>query len=349
MKSIDQIDTNFCVNSNLNKSNLKLYDSKNPPFEVFGLLRGDKKFCRIPDKTAMAVSEGVQFLYANTAGGRVRFKTNSSCVAISASMEKLDKMSHFALTGSTGFDLYSDNVYVGTFIPPFDAQTGYESIINLNNNSFKDITINFPLYSDVNDLYIGLDLNAEIQKAEPYKNREPVVYYGSSITQGGCASRPGMTYQSIISRRLDLDYINLGFSGSAKAEEEMSEYISNLAMSLFVYDYDHNAPTWEYLMETHEKMFKKIRSAKPDIPIIIMSRPKYSLTKDELKRRDIIKLTYENAIKSGDSNVYFIGGDELMKICGDDGTVDGVHCTDLGFFSMAKALGDLMYEIILKQ
>ena len=116
-------------------------------------------------------------------------------------------------------------------------------------------------------------------------------------------------------------------------------------MSCFVLDYDHNAPTAEHLAQTHEKMFKAVRNAHPEIPIIIMPKPIYYVAENENPRQEIIKKTYENALKAGDKNVYFIESSELMALCGNDGTVDGCHPTDLGFYSMAKAIEKVMEKI----
>ena len=300
----------------------------------------------MPAAVAKTVNEGVYILNTNTAGGRVRFRTNSSYVAISAKMENLGKMPHFALTGSVGFDIYADNVYRGTYKPPFEIEDGYESVVELGDSIEKEITINFPLYSDVKKLFIGLQKDADLAMPAPYRNIKPVVYYGSSITQGGCASRPGTAYQAIISRNLNVDYVNLGFSGSAKAEQSMAEYIKNLPMSVFVYDYDHNAPNTTHLSATHERMFKEIREQNPDLPIIILPRPKYCINKEEKKRVKIIKATYENAVNRGDKNVYFIDNKKLMKLCKNEGTVDNCHCTDLGFFSMADKVGKVIEKIL---
>ena len=117
-------------------------------------------------------------------------------------------------------------------------------------------------------------------------------------------------------------------------------------MSAFVYDYDHNAPDTAHLEATHEKMFKKIRAAHPNLPIIIMPRPKFRLSRDEQTRFEIIKKTYRNAINAGDKNVYLLTGKELMEIAGDEGTVDDCHPTDFGFASIAKAVGDLLEKIL---
>ncbi len=344
---ISAVDKNFKVETNIDRDDIKFYNADEAPFKVYGVFRENGKYRRMPESVAKTVSEGVYFLHANTAGGRVKFVTDSIYVAIYAEMENVGHMSHFAVTGSVGFDMYVKNSHITTFIPPFEAETGYGSIREFANREMREITINFPAYSDVKNLYIGLEDKASVKEATPYRNKKPVVYYGSSITQGGCVSRPGRTYQEIISRRFNYDYINLGFSGSARAEDEMIDYIKSLDMSLFVYDYDHNAPTTEHLRNTHEKMFKAIREAHPALPIIMMSRPKYTLTPEEEERMQIICCTYENAVNSGDENVYLITGKELCSLCGDEGTVDTCHPTDLGFYSMAAALGGVMEDIVL--
>lgn len=339
MTDISKIDKNFAIVTKIEKQNIKFYKIDDAPFKIYGVFMENGKYRRMPENVAQNVSVGVYSLHTNTAGGRVRFVTDSPYITVNAHFgEPLRKMSHFALTGSTGFDLYSDNKYVKTLVPPYDVKNGYENIIEFEDKAEREITINFPLYTDVKDLYIGLSDDAIVKQAKPYKREKPVVYYGSSITQGGCASRPGMAYQAIVSRTFDYNYINLGFSGSALAEEEMIEYIKNLDMSIFVYDYDYNAPTVEYLENTHEKMFKQIRSKNADLPVIIMTRPKFYLDDEEKQRHEIIQTTYKNAVKSGDKNVYLIDGKELCALCEDSGTVDGCHPTDLGFMSMARAL-----------
>ena len=349
MSDISLVDSNFRIESHIKETDIRFYDVNQPPFKIYGVFHDSGKFRRLPANIAKAVSGGVYALHANTAGGRVRFKTDSPYVAIHAKMHGIGKMPHFALTGSAGFDLYVlENVerYFKTFVPPFDIQDGYESIIYFGSSKMREVTINFPLYSGVSELYIGLREGAFVGEGQNYRTDQPIVYYGSSITQGGCASRPGNSYENIVSRRLDADYINLGFAGSAKAEPEIAEYISKLDMSVFVYDYDHNAPTIEHLENTHGKMFRFIREAKPDLPIVLMSRPKYRLTDDEKQRFDIIKKTYENAVAAGDTNVYLIDGGTLMALAKDDGTVDDCHPNDLGFASIAKAVGDLLEKIL---
>ena len=341
-----KIDKNFEVKTNINKDDIVFYNADELPFRVYGVFKENGKYRRMPEEVAKRVNEGVNVLHTHTTGGRVRFVTDSEYVAIYAKISGVEARAHFAMTGLTGFDLYVGNAYENTFIPPFDMSNGFEGIREFGNREMREITINFPLYSNVEELYIGLQEDAEVKEGKPYVNEKPIVYYGSSITQGGCASRPGMSYQNIVSRVLNCDFVNLGFSGSARAEDAMIEYIKNLDMSVFVCDYDHNAPSTEHLEKTHQKMFKTVREAHPHIPVIIMPRPKHRLDEDEEARFAIIKKTYEEAKALGDKNVYLIDGKMLTELCGDEGTVDGIHPTDLGFVSIAKALCNCMESII---
>lgn len=350
---ISKIDKNFAVESQINKTGMNFFNVLNAPFKVHGVFMDSGSFCRLPISVAKTVSQGVDDLNYHTAGGRVRFKTNSSRVAIITKQDRMTKMSDFTFTGAIGFDIYvkidGREVYKGTFIPPFDVTDGYESVITLEEvctDKMNEIIINFPLYGGVRELLVGVNEDAQIAEPDEYKYPVPVLYYGSSITQGGCATRPGNSYQAMVSRELDCDYINLGFSGNAKAEDQMMDYMKNLKMSVFVYDYDHNAPSLEHLEATHEKGYKIIRESNPDLPIIFMSRPKYYLNQWEKERLKLIKATYDKAVENGDKNVYFIDGPELMAIAKDDGTVDGCHPNDLGFYSMAAAVTKVLKTIL---
>ena len=349
MSEISHIDSNFKVDTQLCETDIRFYDVKQEPFQLHGVFYASGQFRRIPQEVAKSVSEGVYSLHSHTAGGRVRFRTDSPYIAIHATMPQVGKMSHFALTGSAGFDLYirdGSEKYWKSFVPPFDILDGYESIVYFDSAQMRDVTIHFPLYSDVSELYIGLRSDALVGQAQRYRVEKPIVYYGSSITQGGCASRPGNSYESMISRRLDADYINLGFSGNAKGEPAIAQYIAGIDMAAFVYDYDYNAPTVEHLENTHRKMYDIIRKAYPALPIILLSRPAFRLSAEEQRRLDVIRRTYEAAKAAGDDHVFLIDGSALMALAQCEGTVDGCHPNDLGFASMAKAVGDVLEQVL---
>ena len=347
----ERVDKNFLIATKIEKEGLCFYDIEKSPFKIHGIFKEDGVFRRIPSSVARSVSEGVYNLHTHAAGGRVRFVSDSPYVAIKVEYVPT-RMPHFALSGSAGFDMYSgynnEIRYEGTFVPPLDVTHGYESVKDFSNEHERIITINFPLYSTVTKLYIGLKEGSSLKEAPSYKVEKPVVYYGSSITQGGCASKPSSTYQSILSRKFNCDFINLGFAGNARGEKEITDYIKNLDMSIFVLDYDHNAPSLEHLKNTHQVMFQEIRKANPNLPIIIMNRPKYYLTKEEKQRYDVIYATYMSAKEQGDKNVYFLSNEKLMEIALDNGTVDNCHPTDFGYFSMANALEEVFKEILSK-
>ena len=118
MQPLEAIDVRFKVNTNINKTDICFYSVLQPPFSIHGLIYENDKFRRMPEAIAEAVSPGVHWLHSNTSGGRVRFKTNSPYIAISAKMTQVGKMDHFALTGSAGFDLFLDGKFHSAFRPP---------------------------------------------------------------------------------------------------------------------------------------------------------------------------------------------------------------------------------------
>lgn len=355
---IEELDKNFAVKE-FNRDDVVFYDVRKEPFQLYGLYAPLKEsvFRRMPASVAEKVSPGVAALSQNTSGGRVRFKTNSPYIAIRAEMPSTVPMSHMPPTGQASFSIYFNkngrSTYYRTYKPPYnkllwgEGVTDFVEFFDTPEENMRDVTIYFPLYADVTNLYIGLKDDAVLLPGDTYKREKPVVFYGSSITQGGCASQPGNAYPAFLSRRFDCDFVNLGFSGNAKAEDAMIDYICGLDMSVFVYDYDHNAPSVEHLKNTHEKMFRAIRDSHPDLPIIIMSAPNFDTNRAHFApRRQVIFETYAHAMAEGDKNVYFIDGERLFGgDCRDGCTVDGCHPNDLGFYRMADTVGATM-EII---
>ena len=346
---IAKIDQNFKIETNIGEADVVFYDVRRAPFAVYGLYddQNQPDFKRLPDEVAKATSEGVCHLYKCTAGGRVRFATDSRYVAIKAEMPSVGHMNHMAMTGSSAFDLYLDDPITETtefscsFRPDFYMEGGYESKKEFGTREMRYITINFPSYSHVKKLYIGLQEDAKVIAGMAYKPLLPVVYYGSSITQGGCSSRPGNAYQNVISQRCNLDFINLGFSGNGKGEDAIVAYMATIPMSAFVSDYDHNTPNPEHLRATHYKMYQKIREKNPNIPYLMVSKPDFHPhSSPEIERRSIVMESFQKARAAGDNNVYFIDGSGFFRgpyanMC----TVDGCHPNDMGFALMADGIG----------
>ena len=344
---MNQVDKNLIVPKIIDKNGIAFYDATKPPFSHHGVWYEDGRFYRVDKDVAPLVSPNIVQKSTQTAGGRIRFKTNSRKIAIKAVLHNTEDVSIMADVATKGFDFYADGIFVRAFSPvPGQGDGDFESIREVGCESKeREITINLPLYSGISELYIGLEEGATLTYAAPYKISKPVVFYGSSITNGACASRPGMTYESIISRRLGCDFHNLGFGGSAKGERAMADYIAGMEMSAFVYDYDHNAPTVEHLKDTHEAMFEKIREKHPTLPVIMLSRPQ-DLNREALAQRfEVVKSTYDNARAAGDENVYLINGSTIFEGLDADYTVDATHPTDIGFLHMARAVGDILEKI----
>ncbi len=333
------------------REGLKFYDVKEAPFRIYGVFYDGQRFRRVPEEVTKDIPGALTWAAGCPAGGRVRFATNSPYITIKCKWQSLEAMGHMALSGSGGFDLYTydengKEIYRKAYRPEYEtAKQGFTCTCDLGPlDRDRIVNINMPLYNGVFELYIGIKEGSTLNAAPDYKYEKPILYYGSSITQGGCASRPGMSYEAIVTRRFDINHINLGFSGSAKAEDQIIDYINAQDMSAFVYDYDYNTPSPDYLEQTHERMYKRIRAAHPELPIIIMPAPAHIKYSEMQKREDIIKKTYDNAIAAGDKNVYFIPSKELMP--DNDGTVDGCHPNDYGFMCMAKRLINELEGII---
>ena len=338
-----------CLNTALS-AEFDFYDVELLPFSVYGVFREGGSFVRMPRRIAEHVSEAVAVRNEHTAGGRIRFVTDSSRIALVASVAPGGGMPPFAYTGVSGFDLYGScgegMRCFGTFVPQPDHAGMVEGIVELCTGERRTIQINMPLYNCVKKVYIGVEKGCVPAPAAPL-NGPPIVYYGSSITQGGCASRPGNSYQAMVHKDLETDYLNLGFSGSALAEAEMMAYIASLPMQGFVYDYDHNAPTVEHLEKTHYQGYRTVRAAQPDVPILMLSRPKIYPTEEEKRRKAVIRASYEKALAEGDGKVFFIDGAELLDPeSAQHALVDNCHPADIGFLSMAKRIEPVIRQMI---
>ncbi len=348
---ISKIDANLALPGKVEREDLVWMDASAAPFVTYGAVQ-TSPYLRMPVEAAETVSEGVRALCTNTAGIRVRFCTDSPYIAIRAEWDGQTKFPHMPVTGVCGFDLYrvakSDDrqFFVKSFVPPVSCANGYESVLGVT-GEMDDYVLNLPLYNNVSRLLIGVREGSRFQTPKGYRNELPAVFYGSSITQGGCASRPGNCYQNFLSRTLNMDYVNLGFSGRGRAEDTMIEYLAGLEMSVFVSDYDHNAPDAAYLNATHEKLYRGIRAKHPDVPYVMISRPDYWDSASDRERRTVVMQTYQKALAEGDRNVYFLDGATIFA--GDEFdacTVDCVHPNDLGFYRFYKALLPIFERLI---
>ena len=325
-------------------------------FDIYGVLPEKDGLLtrRLPLQVAKSVSDGVAMLSGHGAGGRAVFATDSPFVAVKVEYEGGTVPTVCNYCFSYGFDLYKfeDNKdkFIGALRPDagFDMHSAEYKVNTFNKGGMTCYTLNFPHFSEIKKLSVGIKQGCNLGQGKKYRNDIPVVFYGSSITHGAAAGRPGNTYENFISQKYNLDYVNLGFAGQAKGEVNMAEYIAGLNMCAFVCDYDHNAPDANHLMETHYRFYEIIREKHPDIPYIMVSKPDFYPNVDyNDKRRAVIIESYNRAVASGDKNVYFIDGETLFE--GDffeSCTSDGCHPNDLGFYRMANKIGTVIAKVL---
>ncbi len=307
------------------------------PIGLHGVMYENGKFRRMPEAVAKSVSYGVGVWHSSPTGGRIRFRTDSKHIALFVD-EKPFWVKSESFYAAAGFEIIADGKYAATVSPKNEADEQFCGNARFETSKMRDVTIYMPLHSvDVRNVFVGLDKGSKLEPPKDYRINKPIVYYGSSITQGNCASKSSTHYEAFIERWLNADYLDLGFAGNAKGEKTMMDYIASLDMSAFVLDYDYNADNAEFLKNTHFNCYETVRRAHPDIPIIMASMPLAHRTAESRARFDVIKQTYDYAVANGDNKVAIIDGRELIG--GADAEwclVDGCHPTDLGFYRMAK-------------
>ncbi len=335
---------------------MRIYNITDEPIRICGLAVVDaaqRRFWKLPEYMLDAIPK-YDYLGKRAVGGRVRFCTNSRSLFVRMTLAQTKEDINIPLSGSAGADIYvgsgEQSRFVGYIAPGEHVmeEITVEKTFKLS-GQMELVTINLPRNDHLLAMEIGVEEEAQVEAAPAYTVSKPIVFYGSSITEGGCASRAGNAYTSIVSRWLDADYYNYGFSGSARGEEVFAEYIASLKdISAFVYDYDHNAQSAEALADTHERFFKIVRAAHPQIPVLMMSKPdvdKAGVQAEE--RRDVIEQTYLNAKNAGDDKVWFLDGGKFFGTMGRaECTVDGTHPNALGFMRMAENVYPVLKEML---
>ena len=356
-KEYVEVDRNMAIETSFPETDVRFYDVRKPPFDLYNLYCPETEpiFHRLPFDVAAATSAQVAKLEREPAGGRLKFTTDSKYIILRAEYEVIGRNTHMTLEMTAGFDLYVDDPdstrYIAPFLLPYKTQDSYEQIVRFEGNRReRSYVIHFPLHSVVKNVYIGIQEDATLKPGRKYRNDKPVIIYGSSIVHGTAATRPGLCYPNMLSRRLNMNCINLGFSGNAKAELPIVEYMRELPMCMFISDYDYNAPNVDYLRATHQRMYDLVREKNPDIPYIMITKPNTATRpNDYIARRDVVIDTYRHARAKGDKHVYFIDGETFfIGKYEDDSTMDGVHPQDLGFSLMADKIESVMRRAMME-
>jgi len=330
------------------------------PFRLSGFawFREDRVYRRLPVTPRWPLPEAVDALANCTAGGQIQFRTDSPKLAVRVRLSGPANMNHMPATGQCGFDCYlgspKQQRYCST--TKYDhRKTEYECVMfDFPEPEMRNVTLNFPLYQGVREVLVGLGSGAQVEEPVAYDDDRPVVVYGTSITQGGCAARPGLAYTNILSRRLNREFINLGFSGSGRGEPEVARTMAEIPdPGCLVLDYEANASADGLLEKTLAPFIGILREAHPETPMLVVSRPRFAsenFNEDavaaRLRRRDFQQRTVEERRADGDDRIFFFDGGGLLGEDFDECTVDGAHPTGLGFWRMARALEPVLAEIL---
>jgi hypothetical protein len=307
----------------------------------------ETRYERLPAYLKDVCRPAVWGLGKNTAGLAVRFRSNTTTVAAQWTSLGNNAMNHQTTTGTKGLDLYAlvNNKWMFVNSGRPDGKENTAVIIANMQAQEREYMLYLSLYDGISQLKIGIDSTAFIghPRKEMPERTKPVVCYGSSILQGGCASRPGMAHTNILERRFNREFINLGFSGNALLDLEIAELMSSVEASLYILDFVPNASV-EDIEERAERFFDIIRDKHPGTPIFFIEMPIYthsyfdeSTAKRVESKNAAISRIVEELKARGEKNIEFIHSGEML---GHDGeaTVDGSHFTDLGFMRYADML-----------
>lgn len=359
-----KLDPNMAL-ANTENVGLQWHTPKEQPFRLSGFawFAQDGVYRRLPVQPAHEIPPAVDSLANSTAGGQIAFRTDSKRLVVRVVLAGKANMYHMPSTGQCGFDLYigapGEQRYCST-TRYNHKESEYEAVLfdYPDMSEERHITLNFPLYQGVKEVSIGLEPGASLLAPLPYRSPKKVVIYGTSITQGGCAARPGMAYSNILSRRIPLEFVNLGFSGNGRGEPEMARVIAEIAdPALLVLDYEANSVSVELLTKTLPEFIRIYREVHPNVPILVVSKIRYArevfdpaLLQRRLEMKRVQQGNVERCRSEGDAHIHFFDGEQLL---GPDNfeecTVDGVHPTDLGFLRMADTLTPVIRELVRKE
>jgi hypothetical protein len=298
---------------------------------------------RLPARWKERFREPVWALAQEPSGGRIRFQTDSTHLGIVAENPGFSNMHHMASVGENGLDVYVDGAYLSSAWPDKEGKIAREWQIG-RGRKIRAVTIYLPLYKPVKIHELTFDLEAQIVQPRPYVIPKPVVYYGSSITQGGCASNAGGSSQAILERRLNADFVNLGFSGNGMGEPALAEAICELDPSIIVLDFWGN-PSPEQYSAALPPFVEILRRKFPRVPILVTSPfyfPAEAVSVESVRaqssKRETARGFVEQRRKAGDRRIAFVDGLKMLSPEQVDGLVDGVHCNSLGFYFNANGL-----------
>lgn len=314
-------------------------------------------FDRLPAKAEGKAPAAVWGLSHHSAGLAVRFVTDSRTIHARWTLTKAElAMPHMPATGVSGLDLYvkdSGTTWRWLSVGQPKAQTNSVALVSGLPVGRREYMLYLPLYNGVSSVELGIDKTSFLAVAQPRPetHRKAILFYGTSITQGGCASRPGMVHTAILGRHLNYPVINLGFSGSGRMEAEMADLLAEVDPAVYVLDCLPNMDA-KAVSERVVPFVKKLRAAHPQTPILLVEDRTYSnsfLISGSLQRnqtnRAALEKAYQTLLADGIQHLAYLHGEKLLGADGED-TVDGSHPTDLGFLRQAEAMEPALKKLL---
>lgn len=305
---------------------------------------------RLPVRSKADFRPAVWSLAQSPTGARVRFRSDTRVLSIRLEYPSAPNMANMHAFGQTGVDLYSDGTYLTTVVADAEARHGkvYEKVLfdfSKQPRVERELTLYLPPYKPVKVLGVGVDPGARVAPARPFALPKPVVFYGTSITQGGCASRPGLNYEAMLGRQLNIDFVNLGFSGNGLGEPEVARAVAEIDAACFVLDFGANHKTSAELEKVYAPFLDTLRAKHLKTPILAVTplRSTGELRDPAIKRerqqqREHIRQLVRQRVSEGDTKLSLVEGADLLGPNWGDGLVDGSHPNDLGFRWMADGL-----------
>lgn len=326
-------------------------------FDVIGKYHTEKHWGRLPERYKGTLRENVWNLGRNSAGIGIRFSTNATTIIVRWEVMNETNLRHMPATGVKGIDLYAfadgQWQYVKTGFPT--AKKSEAPMLSNGTGQATEYLLNLPLYDGVVSLQIGVNEGAEISAAkEKYLlAAKPVVYYGTSIAQGGCASRPGLAFTNILSRKLDRAIVNFGFSGNGTIETSVGEAMAEADAALYVIDCNANTSE-DLIYDRTVELVKLLKQQRSSVPVLLVEgfanesfhlTPASGVNQNVITKQKELKRAFETLKKSGVKDIYYKTGDGLI---GEDheGTVDGIHPNDIGMMRIAEALYPVLKKIL---
>lgn len=309
---------------------------------------------RLPAKAKLTVRESVWGLSRHSAGMLTRFRTNATTLHVSYEVTSKNlAMPHMPATGVSGLDLYAKDLdglwkWVAV-LPPSNSIIEQEWVSGLA-PGLREYAVYLPLYNGVKYLKIGTPKIADWEPLLP-RSSQPIVFYGTSITQGACATRPGMAHTAILGRRLDRPVINLGFSGSGTMDLPIADLLGEIDTAVYVIDCLPNM-TAEEVRQRTVPFISRLRNLRPSTPILLVEDRSYSgswLIKSQKERNVSSRAALAEQMSQLQElkfeNLHYLGGESLLGADRDD-TTDGSHPSDLGFQRHADAFEPVLRSLL---